>query len=219
MVAGVLVVSATPEWVRAFARRQRAALLLATSPAVAMVLGILAAVRLGDGPDPAYWALAAMWPVVIGGVVGYSRWTTSARYCRALPAARRFSGTASFHRCLLIDRPGASGSGLRWLLIDRLMTVGRSAEAKHRWRDRAGVLVLDEDRIILCESGAGLTVSAEMAWPNLESVIVARLWPRPGRFVEFATPAATHRLYCQRAAIEAVQGRASEASSRSGEAD
>ena len=105
------------------------------------------------------------------------------------------------------------------MLIDRLMTVGRSAEAKHRWRDRAGVLVLDEAHMVLCESSAGLTVSAEMAWPKIESVIVARLWPRLGRFVEFATPAGTHRLYCQRAAIEAVQGRARGASSRSGEAD
>jgi hypothetical protein len=175
-------VSAAPEWLRAFNRRRRRTYLWASIAAPLLVLSFLAKNRFD--PPIGYWGLVGLLALLGVGVVVYGRWTSSERYCKGLPAARRYSAGATFHRCTLIGRPASQG-----------------------WVDRTGVLVLDDAKANLCEARADLRVSSEVLWSEVESVTVARSRVRSGRFVELTARGFSFCLYCQASAVSAITSR------------
>ena len=85
--------SAAPEWLRGFNRRRRRTYLWASIAAPLLVLSFLAKNRFD--PPIGYWGLVGLLGLLSVGVVVYSRWTSSERYCRGRPAARRYSADAA----------------------------------------------------------------------------------------------------------------------------
>ena len=113
-----------PAWVRAYGRRRLRRWIAGLVAALLLVLGFVAK----QGFQRWSWLVAVGFGLtILLAVGGYVRWIGSEKYCKNLPAARRYPSQAQFHRCVLIDRSVGTGCV-----------------------DRSGVVVISASRVELC---------------------------------------------------------------------